>query len=101
MSVHQGSVTIPNPAAAIALVKGLTPTATRVPCYEIVIQKNSANAIRVGDSTVTATTGAAVAASNAAPGPLYLGPYSTLALDLATTFVFGTAGDTVDFVYVK
>lgn len=101
MSVHIGQVTIPNPAAPIALVKGVTPAATRVPCYEIIVQKNTANAIRVGDSTVSATTGIAVAASNAAPGPVYLGPYTNLALDLATTFVIGTAGDVVDFAYVK
>lgn len=101
MSVHIGQVTIPNPAAAVALVTGVTPTKTRVPCYEIIVQKNSANAIRVGDSSVTTTTGIAVAASNAAPGPVKFGPFETLALDLSTTFVIGTAGDVVDFSYVK
>jgi len=101
MSLHIGQVTIPTPAAPIALVKGLTPAASRVPCYEITVQKNSANAIRVGDASVTATTGIAVAASNAAPGPVKFGPFEAFALDLATTFVIGTAGDVVDFSYVK
>lgn len=100
MSLHIGQVTIPA-GGKIALVAGLTPAATRVPCYQIIVQKNSANAIRVGDSTVTATTGIAVAASNAAPGPAILGPFPALALDLATTFVFGTQNDVVDFAYVK
>ena len=100
MSVHTGQVTIPA-GGKIALVTGVTPTAVRVPCYQITVQKNSANAIRVGDSSVTATTGIAVAASNAAPGPFTLGPFTTLALDLATTFVFGTQNDVVDFAYVK
>ena len=93
--IHTGQVTIPTPAAAVAL------SATRTPCFEIVVQKNSANGIRVGDKTVTASIGIAVAASNAAPGPLYLGPYTELSLDLSTTFVFGTAGDVVDFTYVQ
>ena len=95
MSVHHSSVTIPNPAVAVAL------STQRTPCFEIIVQKNSANSIRVGDKTLTATTGIAVAALNAAPGPLYLGPYASFALDLSTTFVIGTAGDVVDFAYVK
>lgn len=101
MSIHIGQVTIPNPAAAIALNQGVTGKPARVPCYEIIVQKNTSNAIRVGDSTVTASTGIAVAASNGVPGPLYLGPYTALSLDLSTTFVIGTAGDVVDFAYVK
>lgn len=98
--LHQGQVTIPA-SGNIALVKGVTPAATRMPCYEVIVQKNTANAIRVGDSTVTTSTGVAVAASNAAPGPLYLGPYTALSLDLANIFVIGTPSDVVDFVYVK
>lgn len=101
MSVHIAQITIPASGGPIALVTGVTPAATRVPCYQIIVQKNSANAIRVGDSTTTATTGIAVAASNAAPGPVMLGPFPALSLDLATTFVFGTAADKVDFLYVK
>jgi hypothetical protein len=101
MSVHIGQITIPSSGGPVALVTGVTPAATRVPCYEIIVQKNSSNTIRVGDSTTSATKGIVVAASNGVPGPLYLGPYTTLALDLSTTFVFGTAADVVDFLYTK
>jgi hypothetical protein len=93
--IHTGQVTIPTPAVAVPL------SATRTPCYEVIVQKNTANGIRVGDKTVTASIGLAVAASNAAPGPVYFGPYMALSIDLSTIFVFGTAGDVVDFAYVK
>lgn len=98
--IHFGQVTIPV-SGKVSLVSGVTPTATRTPCYQLIVQKNSANAIRVGDSTVTATTGIAVAASNAAPGPAVFGPFPNLAIELAQVFVFGTQGDLVDFAYVK
>jgi len=93
--LHIGQVTIPA-SGKVAL------STQRTPCFEVTVQKNSANGIRVGDSTVTATTGIAVAASNAVPGPFTMRPSGGgLLLDLSTIYVFGTAGDLVDFSYIK
>jgi len=101
MALHTGQVTIPA-GGKVALVTGVTPTATRTPCYELTVQNNSTHTIRVGDSTVSATVGQVVAASNAAPGPImFRPPGGGLLLELALIFVFGTQGDVVDFTYVK
>lgn len=95
MALHIGQVTIPA-SGQIAL------TTTRTPAYELYVQNNSTHTIRVGDSTVSATKGLLVAASNAAPGPLMFRPSGGgLLIEVSQVFVFGTAADVVDFSYVK
>ena len=95
--IHTGQVTIPA-GGVIALAT------QRTSVLELIVQNNSAHTIRVGDNTITAANakGLLIAASNAAPGPMAFRPGSgSFVLDLAQTFVTGTAGDLVDFAYVR
>lgn len=65
-------------------------------CRQIIIQNNSADAMRIGDSTVSATNGI-----NLDPGgdSLNSGPTVVYNSDLRDFWAFGTAADVLDIFY--
>lgn len=81
-------------AGATALASGPTPF------RQCMIQNNAAHAFRVGDSTVSATKGANLLPTSV--GSINLGTFTAGAADdLSLYFVFGTAADVVDIIYLQ
>jgi hypothetical protein len=78
------------------VVKGVQP-ANSLPFQWLAIQNNAAHAVRVGDSTVSATKGIAIAAgSTTTQLPLIVNPALEYTSDLYEWFLFGTAADIID-----
>lgn len=78
---------------------------TSIPVCQAIVQNNNiTNTVRVGDSSVTATTGINLgpAASAGLPGgSVSLGPFPAFNADLMNLYVAGTNGNVVDIFYVQ
>jgi len=73
-------------------------SATSILCREIVFQNNGAtNDMRVGDSTVSSTKGIKLLKAS---GSLTVGPLTENSEDLRDWYVFGTAADVIDILYM-
>lgn len=78
-----------------------TPTQNRISFQTLLIQNNSANVCRVGDSSVSATKGIALAAgSTTTQLPLAIVPPLEYSSDLSDYYLFGTAGNVIDILYI-
>lgn len=78
-----------------------TPSQNRIAFQSLIIQNNSAHSCRVGDASVTATTGIALASgSTTSQIPLVITPPLEYSSDLSEYFLFGTAGDVIDVMYL-
>lgn len=76
-------------------------SSTSIFCRQVIFQNNAGNACRVGDSTVSATKGVALAAAGATPGgSLNLGPGPGLEIDLKEFYIAGTQTDKIDVLYL-
>lgn len=76
--------------------KGVQP-ANSLPFQVLVIQNNSAHVVNVGDSSVSATKGIALAAgSTTTTPPFILAPGLEYTSDAYEFFLFGTSGDKID-----
>lgn len=64
---------------------------------QLIVQNNSAAAMRLGDVTVTATRGLVMGQS----GSINMGAFINYGTFLSDWWVFGTAGTVVDFLYVQ
>lgn len=72
---------------------------TPTPFRQCMIQNNAANAVRVGDSNVSATRGANLLPASA--GSINLGTFTAAAADdLSLYFLFGTATQVIDVIYI-
>lgn len=68
---------------------------------QIIIQDNAAHNVRVGDNTVSATKGILLASASPAPGgSLNSGPMQIYFAYLSDWYLFGTAGDLIDILYI-
>lgn len=67
---------------------------------QIIFQKTSANACRVGDKLVSSTRGLSLVASGAAGSMVSFGPFPDACLNLRDYWVQGTQNDIVDVMYV-
>jgi hypothetical protein len=79
-----------------------TPITTNTALYASVlaIQNNAAAVCRVGDDTVSATTGIALApGSTTTQNPLILTPCKPQGIHLSEVFVFGTPTQLIDIIY--
>jgi len=84
----------------ITLTSAATPvSATYAPFNQMVVQNNG-SAARLGDVTVTATSGIALAASGAANSIVAIGPFAGQQGDASQFYVFGTSGQVVDVLLV-
>lgn len=85
----------------VTLGSGATPilASGEILCKWLILQNNAANAMRAGDSNVTATRGLYLAAGpgGGSANPVPFAPISTTRL--SRWYVFGTAGDVLDVVY--
>ena len=74
-------------------------SATSVPARQITIQNNSGAAIRVGDSTVSATSG--ILLSQGSPGGnAEFGSLVAYNVDLQDFWLFGTAASVIDVLWM-
>jgi len=73
---------------------------TSVRIREIYLENNAGNVMRVAGSTVSATVGISLTASGVPASVLHLGPHTALNMDLSEFWVFGTANDKLDVLYV-
>lgn len=64
----------------------------------LIIQNNASHVLRVGDTTVSATKGIAVAATT---GIETFGSFMNYNIMLSDVWIFGTAGDVVDILYIN
>lgn len=67
---------------------------------EITFQNNAAAVCRVGDSTVSATRGISLAAAGVAMSLYKFGPFTSGANFLNNYWLFGAAGNVIDYEYV-
>lgn len=91
----------------VTLLAGATPivapSATQIPSQNrisfqvLMIQNNAADVCRVGDASVSATKGLSLAAGSA---PLTIAPPLEYSSDLSDYYLFGTAGDVIDVLYI-
>jgi hypothetical protein len=92
MALHILQVTLGSGATRII--------STRKPIHDVQFQNNAAHVIRIGDSTVTATTGIALGAVGSGGagtgGSAYFGPYPQYPSNLSEYWAFGTAADVLD-----
>lgn len=73
---------------------------TQTPFRQCMIQNNATHAVRVGDSTVTASKGVNLLPTSV--GSVNLGTFTAAAADdLSLYFLFGTAGDIIDIMYLQ
>ena len=97
MSVHFTQVTIG--AANTAL------SATRTPCYQVIVQNNQTHDMRVGDSTISSSKGILLSQSGDTGvgriGSVTFGPFPALNIELSQIFVNGTQNDVVDVIFIK
>jgi len=82
----------------------LLATATRIStestfCKQILFQNNSAHIVRVGDSTVSATVGIALAPGTPG-GSFNSGPPDIYHTYLSDWYLFGTVGDVIQVLYI-
>lgn len=75
-------------------------SATGLRCRQLIIQNNSTHSMRFGDSTVSATKGILLA-SGSPGGSINSGPAVVYHTDLFDWWVFGTAADVVDVLFVS
>jgi hypothetical protein len=75
-------------------------SATTSPFNQMTIQDNAAAVVRVGDSTVSATKGFALAAAGAAGSSITIGPFSGQQGDASQFYLFGTATQLIDVFLV-
>lgn len=67
----------------------------------LIIQNNSAHSVRIGDATVSATKGLVLGAgSTTTTPPLTIAPHMEYSSDLSEFYLFGTAGDLIDVMYL-
>lgn len=85
----------------VTLGSGATQISTTTAPFNHMIVRNAAGHIcRVGDSTVSATKGIQLAASNAVNSDVYIGPFDGAQGDASQFWLFGTAADTIDVLLV-
>lgn len=78
-----------------------TSTQARIAFQVLTFQNNSAHVCRVGDASVSATKGIALAAGSTTTQPPYtIAPHLEYAADLSEFYIFGTAGDVIDVMYL-
>jgi hypothetical protein len=72
------------------------------PAYfnQMIVQNDSAAVANLGDSTVTASTGVALAASGAANSIVAIGPFSGQQGDASQFWLYGTGSDKVTVLLV-
>lgn len=75
-------------------------SATPAPFNQMIVQNDSAAAGRLGDSTVTSSTGIALAASGAANSTAVIGPFSGQQGDASQFYLYGTQNDVVTVLLV-
>ena len=75
-------------------------SATAAPFNQMIVQDNAVAAARLGDSTVTATTGIALASSGAANSIVSIGPFSGQQGDASQFYLFGTAAQVINVLLV-
>lgn len=92
----QLSAGIAQPGTAIGAGVGLPPVGN-IYVQQLIVQNNGGNDMRLGDTTVTATRGLVLGSS----GSINMGAFINYGTFLSDWWVFGTAGDVVDFVYVQ
>jgi hypothetical protein len=74
-------------------------TTSDIPARQVIIQNNSANDCRVGDSSVSASRGAKLlTASN---GSVNFGALQFQNINLNQIYIFGTAAGVIDVIYVE
>jgi hypothetical protein len=83
----------------VTLGAGATPvSAQRIPVQQAIFQNNSANAVRVGDASVSATKGILLA-SGSPGGSLNMAGFMVYGTDLSLYYLFGISGNVVDILY--
>lgn len=92
MGMH--SIQVTNTGAATRF------STTSVRIREIYCENNAGNVMRVAGSTVSASVGVSLTASGVPASVLHLGPTPGLNMDLQDFYVFGTANDKLDVLYV-
>ena len=75
------------------VAKGVQP-ANSLPFQTLVIQNNSANSCRIGDSSVSATRGILLSPS----GSVTLAPALEYTSDVYEFYIFGTSGSVIDIM---
>lgn len=84
-------------ATATPVVKKGVQPSNSLPFQTLVIQNNAAHVVRVGDSTVSASKGIALAAgSTTTTSPLIVSPGLEYTSDTYEWYLFGTIGDLID-----
>jgi hypothetical protein len=71
-------------------------SATAAPFNQMNVRNNAAAVARLGDSTVSATKGIALAAANAANSEAVIGPFNGMQGDASQYWLFGTAAQLID-----
>lgn len=67
----------------------------------LIFQNNSTHSVRVGDASVSATKGLVLASgSTTTTPPLVIAPHMEYSGDLSEWYLFGTAGDLIDVMYL-
>lgn len=78
-----------------------TPTQKMIPFQVLMLQNNGANVCRVGDASVAADRGIVLAPGSTTPQPpLVIKPGLEYSSDLSEYFLFGTADDVIDVMYL-
>jgi hypothetical protein len=91
-----GQVTIPaGGQIALATNQDFVNGGYSIYCSLLIIQNNATHNIRVGDNTVSATKGILLFPT----GSITEAPLILRGTLLAQWFIFGTAGDVIDFLY--
>ena len=85
----------------VTLGAGATQVSTTpIPFRQAMIQNNATHAVRVGDSAVSATRGANLLPNSV--GSVNLGTFTAaVADDLSQYWLFGTATDVIDIIYIQ
>lgn len=86
----------------VTLLAGATAITTNTNLYASVlaVQNNAAAVCRVGDNTVSATKGIALAAgSTTTQNALVIAPATPRGIHLSEWFLFGTAAQVIDVLY--
>ena len=84
----------------ITLTAVATPIAATYAPFNQMIVQNNGSAARLGDATVTATRGIALAASGAANSIVSIGPFAGQQGDASQFYAFGTSGQVIDILLV-
>lgn len=89
----------------VTLGAAATPvTTTTVMARQVIVQNNAAAQCRVGGSGVSASSGALLAGGNGNPanaGSINLGQFNNYGeIDMSSIFIFGTAGNVIDVIFV-